>query len=232
MSKLAGSVGQEGRNLTDDVHLVQTLFVQIGLDPGAVNGVCGEDTIATVRAFQGRFMAAPDGRIDPEGVTWKRLIDAAAPASVPVPAAVWSGDSSAWPPEKKLRSLEPVFRANIAQVIEALSSQAFQPKIVYGWRSVAVQQQLFNAHKSKVRFSFHNAQRPDGTPNALAVDVIDTRWGWTDEARTNGFWKALGKAGKDRGLVWGGDWVDFPDLAHLQGRQNSQLAAVKKESGL
>jgi|GEM_PF-4880261 len=50
--------------------------------------------------------------------------------------------------------------------------------------------------------------------------------------KTNGFWAALGEEAKKRGLVWGGDWKSFRDVAHIQGRQNSELSLVKRESGL
>jgi peptidoglycan L-alanyl-D-glutamate endopeptidase CwlK len=83
-----------------------------------------------------------------------------------------------------------------------------------------------------VRFSFHNAQRPDGTPNAYAADIVDERWGWEPAAEENGYWEALGEEARALGLVWGGDWRTFKDVAHIQGRQNSELAATKRESGL
>ncbi len=95
-----------------------------------------------------------------------------------------------------------------------------------------MQQRLFAEGKSKVKFSFHNSQLPDGTPYSYAADIVDKRWGWDDAAETNGFWTALGSAAKSVGLVWGGDWKSFQDVAHIQGRPNSDLAAVKKESGL
>jgi len=166
-----------------------------------------------------------------KGTTLRKLT-AATPASLPAAPEDWTGDSSQWSQQKKLLSLEPAFRAKIEHVIAALKNRTFQSKIVFAWRSVAVQKKLFDQKKAKVLFSFHNAQRKDGTPNALAADIIDARWAWTEAARTNGFWSALGAAGKELGLVWGGDWTDFPDVAHLQGRKNSELAKVKKESGL
>lgn len=144
----------------------------------------------------------------------------------------WSGDSSQWSQEKKLSSLDPLFRPAVSAVLAALRDQGFQPKIFFGWRSVAVQHQLFLQGRTKVQFSFHNAQRPDGTPNAYAADIVDSRWGWTDAAQQNGFWDALGAEARERGLVWGGDWTSFRDVAHIQSRQNSELAATKRESGL
>lgn len=135
-------------------------------------------------------------------------------------------------PGEKLLSLNILFRPKVTAVLEQLKQAGFRPKIFFGWRSVAKQEELFKQGKTKVHFSFHNAQFPDGTPNSYAVDIIDERWGWGKPAEANGFWAALGAAAKAQGLVWGGDWATFPDLAHIQSRQNSALAAVKKESGL
>lgn len=50
--------------------------------------------------------------------------------------------------------------------------------------------------------------------------------------RGDGFWQALGKAGKAEGLYWGGDWRSFKDWAHLQFFPNTKLSEVRKESGL
>ncbi len=139
-------------------------------------------------------------------------------------------DTSKWTQDQKLASLHPDFRPRVEAVIAALKEQGYQPHIVYGWRSVTVQAQLVAEGKSKVQFSFHNAQKPDGTPAAWAADLIDRRWGWRPEAKP--FWDALGTAAHAQGLVWGGDWKTFKDWAHIQGRQNAELAAVRRESGL
>ncbi len=144
----------------------------------------------------------------------------------------WSGDSSRWPQEKKLLSLHESFRPKVEAVLASLREDGFQPHIVYAWRSIAVQLGLVACGKSKVRFSFHNAQMPDGTPASYAADIVDSRWLWTPAAESNGFWRALGAAARAQGLVWGGDWKSFPDLAHIQARPNNELAIVKRESGL
>src|ERR1035437_1813708 len=150
----------------------------------------------------------------------------------PAASPAWSGDSSQWSQEKKLQSLQPDFRGKIRMVLALLQAQGYQPRIVFGWRSVAVQQRLLAEGKSTVSFSFHNAQTPDGTPNSYAVDIIDSRWAWADAAEENGFWEALDKAGKVLHLEWGGDWTGFRDVAHLQGRRNDELVVVKRECGL
>ena len=238
MASISASVGVGGVNEDADVRIVQQLLKDAGLDPGPVDGDFGDRTKKAILDFQKSFMSNPDGRIDPGGSTLKRLAPSGAatpsPAAAPASSSAsgdWSGDSSKWPQDKKLASLEPAFRAKIEKVIAKLKADGFQPTIVFGWRSVAVQKKLKAEGKSKVSFSFHNAQKPDGTPNALAVDICDTRWAW-NEPDCHKFFKALGAAGKAEGLVWGGDWVSFKDWAHLQGRQNGELAKVKSESGL
>jgi len=236
------SVGKNGVNQKSDVNAIQLqLNAQMPASRNQlmVNNICDSDTINTIIDFQKSVLGfrQPDGRIDPNGKTlfalndptshdkWARNADQAITDQ-------WTGDSSKWSQQKKLQSLNPTFRTKVQSVLNALDQQGFKPKIFFGWRSVVVQQELFNKGRSKVRFSFHNAQMRDGIPNAYAADIIDRRWGWEDAAETNGFWSALGTEAKKQGLVWGGDWVSFKDVAHIQGRKNSELATTKQESGL
>jgi peptidoglycan L-alanyl-D-glutamate endopeptidase CwlK len=183
-------------------------------------------------SFQRGFLRQPDGLIEVGGTSWRRLTHGAGTPATPSPAADWSGDSARWPQEKKLASLNPPFRAKVETVLTRLRGRGFQSKIVFGWRSVAVQMELVRTGRPTVHFSFHNAQRPDGTPNAYAADIVDERWGWEPAAEENSYWEALGEEARALGLVWGGDWRTFKDVAHIQGRQNSELAATKRESGL
>lgn len=227
-ASLSGSVGAGGKNFRADVTLVQDLLKSKGFSPGPMDGVCGRLTIDAIKKFQAGFLQAPDGLIEPGGITWTRLTQS---QSAPM-AAEWKGDSSQWPQDKKLRSLDMRLRPKVQSVLADLSAQGFQPKIFFGWRSVAVQRELYRAGNSKVTFSFHNAQRPDGTPNAYAADIIDARFGWSAQADSSGFWRALGIVAKKQGLYWGGDWSGFRDWAHAQLLPNSELARAKCESGL
>ena len=223
-----GSVGADGKNGKADTRKIQKLLNAIF--PSTlltVDGDCGAKTIRRIKRFQKRFMAKPDGRVDPAGRSLKKL-NAAAPGM----QKDWSGDSSRWSQEKKISSLDKRMRPKIVRVLDALKSEGFRPKIFFAWRSVAVQLEIVAKGNSRVRFSFHNAQKKNGTPSAYAVDIIDKRWAWNDEAEENGFWRALGKAGKAEGLHWGGDWRSFKDWAHLQYYPNNKLSDVKKESGL
>jgi hypothetical protein len=144
----------------------------------------------------------------------------------------WSGDSSKWSQEKKQLSMHPDLRPKVTAVLAGLARRGFQPKIFFAWRSVAVQLDIFKKGHTKVKFSFHNAQQKDGTPNAYSADIVDARWGWAAKAEAEGFWKALGAEANAAGLHWGGDWKTFRDVAHVQLVPNSELKRVKKESGL
>ncbi|MSV30738.1 MAG: peptidoglycan-binding protein [Bryobacterales bacterium] len=232
---ITGSVGERGVNRKEDVMAVQKLLTAAGRYSGSASGVCDATLIKAIRGFQATFATHPDGRIDPGGTTLKRLVELAPPPppyAGPGAAADWSGDSSQWTREKKLQSLEPGFRVKVEAVLAALKASSFEPRIVFGWRSVAVQQKLKAEKKSTLSFSFHCSQHKDGTPNSWAADIIDKRWAYGKDAEANGFWAALGAAAKAEGLVWGGDWKSFPDVSHIQGRANSELAAVRAESGL
>ncbi|RZL27806.1 MAG: peptidoglycan-binding protein [Sphingomonas sp.] len=259
MITISASVGRLGVNRPDDVSKVQDLLHRAGMNPGPVDHIAGPRTIAAINGYQQHILRAPDGRVDANGLTLHRLnaaITRAAPPrspsriqpsqvqQAPPPSRVaalapsskamrtdWTGDSEAWPQDKKLASLDPVFRRQIEPILSQLRTEGFKPKIIFAWRSVAKQLVLHRQGRTKVLFSFHNAQTPQGIPNALAVDVVDERWGW-NEPDCHVFFKALGRIGKMHGLVWGGDWTSFRDWAHLQGRQNSALRQVKRESGL
>jgi hypothetical protein len=193
----------------------------------------GPKTIKAIEDFQRIVMkkGPPYGRVLPIRLGGKTFMALQAkPNATPI-LSQWSGASETWSEQKKLESMTPTLRPKVQSVLVALRKRGFQPKIFYGWRSVAVQQELYKKGNSKVKFSFHNAQKPDGTPNAYAADIIDSRYAWSPQAETSGFWKALGEEAKKAGLYWGGDWSSFRDWAHVQLLANSQLQQVKKESG-
>jgi hypothetical protein len=89
MYRLNGSVGQGGRNAHDDVRLVQIqlnknahLVAEIGRVPE--DGNLDEGTQRAIVAFQRQIggLSAPDGRVDPHGQTWRRLLGDLAHATV------------------------------------------------------------------------------------------------------------------------------------------------------
>jgi hypothetical protein len=73
MSRLLGSVGDGGRNFPSDVKAVQYLLSVRGMNPGKIDNICGKKTIAAIERFQYGFMSNPDGVVDVDGQTWRRL---------------------------------------------------------------------------------------------------------------------------------------------------------------
>lgn len=116
----------------------------------------------------------------------------------------WAGDTSKWTQEKKLESMHPELRPLVQGVVAGLSKRGFQPTIFYAWRSVVKQLEIVKKGNSKVKFSFHDIQKMNGTPDAYAADIIDKRWAWSKAAAQHGYWKALGEEAKKQNLSWGG----------------------------
>jgi hypothetical protein len=73
MSRLLGSVGDGGKNVPSDVKAVQYLLSVRGMNPGVIDSICGKKTIAAIERFQYGFMSHPDGVVDVDGNTWRRL---------------------------------------------------------------------------------------------------------------------------------------------------------------
>jgi peptidoglycan hydrolase-like protein with peptidoglycan-binding domain len=73
---ITGSVGSAGMNRRADVETVQRLLNATGTNLKA-DGSCGPKTIAAIRLFQSGFSRMPDGRVDPNGETLRRLVNAA-----------------------------------------------------------------------------------------------------------------------------------------------------------
>jgi len=174
------------------------------------------------------FRAEPLLQVTTTVVAERRLASASNGATETVR---WDGDS-ARSLDRKLQGMHRGLRPKVTAVLEGLSRRGFQPKIHFAWRSVAVQLELFRKGNTKVKFSFHNAQFPDGTPNAQAADIVDARYGWSNQAKISGFWLALGEEAHAQNLYWGGDWKTFRDWAHIQLVPTSMLASVKKDSGM
>lgn len=79
MERISGSVGRGGDNQPVDVTLIQKLLNSYNIPdqdiPLKVDGIAGEKTYKRIETFQKTIllMAHPDGRVDPEGKTFKKL---------------------------------------------------------------------------------------------------------------------------------------------------------------
>jgi hypothetical protein len=76
--RISATVGRNGVNRRDDVLTIQRLInnrLPTSLEPLEIDGNCGALTIAAIEGVQSQFlrMNHPDGRVDPEGDTFRFL---------------------------------------------------------------------------------------------------------------------------------------------------------------
>lgn len=118
--------------------------------------------------------------------------------------------------------LDPTFRATIDAVFVELRGKGWQPVLFEGYRSADRQAALKAGGKSTVSWSFHQYTR-DGTPAALAADVIEARYGWSSDP----FFADLQAAAEARGLESGNAWK-WRDAAHVQAVPSTQISAIRE----
>lgn len=75
--RIDASVGAGGTNTPADVRVVQDLLNRAAKAQLSVDGDCGPQTRAAILDYQSTFLKNPDGRVDPDGQTLRRLVDAA-----------------------------------------------------------------------------------------------------------------------------------------------------------
>lgn len=139
-----------------------------------------------------------------------------------------------------LARCDPAFRSRLVTVLATMRARGHQPAMIYTWRTLEKQAELYRQGASKVTFSFHNAVDEQGKPAALAADLWDARWRSFDDEDRAEFYMELGAIAKANGLAWGGDWARTDprwaahglgwDPGHVQGMPNSALASVKTRS--
>jgi hypothetical protein len=72
-TRITASVGTGGVNTPPDVRLIQDLLNRASGAGLAVDGDCGTLTRDAIVGFQAGFLRQPDGRVDPDGLTFRRL---------------------------------------------------------------------------------------------------------------------------------------------------------------
>ena len=202
MKKLQGSVGRGGTNFRNDVTAVQRLLIENGYAPGPTDGMLRTATLIAIEKFQGTFMRHPDGLVQPGGLTWLKLINSRNITPGLLTEEMMGTDSTKWAVGQKFQSMHPELRPKIQLLLQALKKRGFEPVVHQAWRSIKDQAQKASEGNSGVPFSFHNNKNPDKTLSALAADVIDHRYAWTELAEIHGYWDAIGKeAKKNRALL-------------------------------
>lgn len=105
--------------------------------------------------------------------------------------------------KQRLTTLYASFEKRLKRVIAKLESDGLRPRIQDAWRSPEDQRRAYDAGHSKLLFGFHNVTGQDGTPQALAVDLLD------DNAPLNAgrsYILRLAAAAQAEGLVTGVRW--------------------------
>lgn len=105
--------------------------------------------------------------------------------------------------DTRLLELYATFRAHLEKVIVALESKGIRPRIQDAWRSPADQEKAFRSGHSKLLFGFHNVTASNGTPEALAVDLIDDD---SPLSPSKNYLLHLAAAAEAAGLVTGIRW--------------------------
>jgi peptidoglycan hydrolase-like protein with peptidoglycan-binding domain len=72
-ARISASVGVGGVNSPPDTRLVQDLLNRAAAAGLAVDGDCGHHTRAAITRFQSESLPRPDGRVDPDGQTFRLL---------------------------------------------------------------------------------------------------------------------------------------------------------------
>lgn len=230
--KIGSPVGENARNIAEDVRTVQRLLN--GVPPGDggpvkplnIDGIAGPLTKGAIRQFQSRHLPRADGRVDPEGPTLQKLralnlggglSGQAAPAA---PGAAPSGDITLRLATAIL--VAPEVRRAIVGARSALEGLLFTPRGGFLRQRNEV---LFNQHfgspgnqeKGSFRFALQN------------------------------FANMLSAADNPRPSIFGGTFANFLDIdpvnfaknnkgetvfgyVRIQGRENALLDAAGVDS--
>ena len=110
------------------------------------------------------------------------------------------------------------FQPKIRAIISELQAAGWQAVVHESRRNKAQQEKKCRDGYSKTMCSKHMCDR--------AADIIDRRYAW-NIPKSHDFWKALGNAARKQGIVWGGNWTKFPDVAHVESG-SCKLADVRQ----
>lgn len=104
--------------------------------------------------------------------------------------------------QERLKLIDPSIRGAVSNVLRGMEVDSHEPVIASDvWRSPARQLELYNLGRSQLKWGFHNATRPDGSPGSLAADIVCFHDGWNV---TLNWWLHLGYHAWQNGLDWGG----------------------------
>lgn len=136
--------------------------------------------------------------------------------------------------QEKLSKLHPELAAKVSELLALAEKEGFQLQIVQGLRTFAEQDALYAQGRTKPGKRVTNAKGGRSNHNyALAADlafVVNGQVSWDEKLYPN-----IGKWANKVGLAWGGNWVKFKDLPHVELKNipnHSVLLGLYKQGGL
>ena len=142
-------------------------------------------------------------------------------------------------PDRSLDHLAPVFAGPLRLVltdmaewcaVHAPNLYVEQERVSEGFRTARYQRTLYAKgrqqvngvwrviHPSQVVTHRDGYDAPSNHQSGLAADVVPllrSTGNYTWEPK-DGFWDYLGHSARSHGLKWGGDWVSFKDMPHVE----------------
>lgn len=119
--------------------------------------------------------------------------------------------------EKNIVTLRPEVQELARALVEKGRVAGINVKVIGGTRTYAEQEALYEQGRSKPGKIVTKARAGQSKHNfGIAFDVgVFSDDGKEYYGESNAY-AELGKIGKELGLVWGGDWEDFPDEPHFE----------------
>ncbi|MEY3014686.1 MAG: hypothetical protein RIT45_3421 [Pseudomonadota bacterium] len=206
--------GSQGSGVSE----LQRLLNEHGAQPPLkVDGDFGPATERAVRAYQQKRGITVDGIAGDQtfgalrgGGPRKPRPQAQKQAGNRTTASPGNSPTEVSVPMRNLDGLEANFRAKVVTILKELAGKGWKPVVAEGLRTRAQQAEKVRLGYSKTMNSAHLL--------GLGADIVDRRYAWGGPAANTEFqfWKDLGLAARAQGLIWGGDWKKFKDVAHVE----------------
>ena len=112
--------------------------------------------------------------------------------------------------------LQPVVSRKAELVVKEMASLGYAVHVFEGFRTTVRQNELYAQGRTRPGTIVTQAKGGESLHNyGVAVDIVFGMKGkpsWNPKEP----WALLGKTGKKYGFSWGGDWVGFNDMPHLE----------------
>jgi peptidoglycan L-alanyl-D-glutamate endopeptidase CwlK len=116
-----------------------------------------------------------------------------------------------------IKDLHIILQDKAAQFIKACAAKNIQVGITQGFRTTEYQNQLYAQGRTKPGRIVTNCRGGYSPHNyGLAFDFCIYENGKVDWDSRNKKWAIAGAIGESLGLEWGGRWIQFVDMPHLQ----------------